>query len=360
VYPSQQVQLGTYSCSILTSPQEIRGLRPLVRRSLSQHDILLDPEFFLSSVSAGWRPKVVTIQNQGGLAGVVYAKEKLVLGRGLGVVYADLSWGSVPFGNCIHQDNVFRIALERLLAAPGTRGIRLRVLRGSPELSAVRKLVSSQKLDVHFSRVKDHANLVLPDTYEKLLCSFGSTTRHNFRYYRRRFEAAGHTYLEKLSFDELRAACDCLKPRCTIPGPPGSVDRLLNMAATADEILAVGLKHCDGRWLGIVGGVYRPDAGVLLVQLNDDRGFPRDSLSVVLRGYLMETLICRGKKYFTIWGGTSAPLSRYVKYIPTVGIHLDLPSLPWRLARLLLKGVGPWLPKRLRRDARWVAPFHRR
>jgi hypothetical protein len=224
-------------------------------------------------------------------------------------------------------------------------------------LEAIRELLSFRKLDVRFSRVKDHANLVLPDTYEKLLCTFGSTTRHNFRYYRRRFEAGGHIYLEKLSFDELRAACTYLKPRCTIPGQPGSVERLLNMVATADEILAVGLKHRDGRWLGVVGGVYRLDAGVLLVQLNDDRGFPKDSLSVVLRGYLIETLICRGMKYFTIWGGTGAPLSRYVKYIPTLAVHLDLPSLSWRLARRMVTRLGPRLPKRLRQDVWWIAPF---
>ena len=352
------VEDGTYSCSVLSSPDEIRSLKPFVSRS--KNDILFDPEFFLSSVSSGWEPRVVTVHSQTELVGVVYTKEKMIFGCHLGVVYADLSWGSISFGDCLHQENTFLMAMEKLLASPGTRGIRLRILRGSPESAAVRKLIASRNLDVHFSRVKDHADLALPDTYERLLQSFGSTTRHNFRYYRRRFEAAGHIYLENLSLDELRLASMYLKPRCRLPSQAGSVERLLDMVATADQVLAVGLKHRNGEWLGVIGGVYRPGAGVLLLQLSNDRNFPRDSLSVVLRGYLIETLIRRGSRVFTIWGGTAPPLSRYVKYIPTLGIHLDLPDFRWRLVRRLVTKAGPWLPKRLGQDAQWIAPFRRR
>jgi len=358
----QQTQFedGAYSCAVLSSPVEIQKLRPFVRRSKTRHDILLDPQFYLSSVSKGWEPRVVAVYDQSELAGVLYAKEKIVLGCRLGVIYADLSWGGVSFGDFRHQENTFRIAIEKLLSSPGTRGIRLRLLRGSPELAAIRKLIASRDMDVHFSRIKDHASLALPDSYEQLLKSFGSTTRHNFRYYRRRFEAAGHSYLENLSSDELRSAAMYLKPRCTIPSRRGSIERLLDMVATADQVLAVGLRHRNGEWLSIIGGVYRPGAGVLLLQLSNDINFPRDSLSIVLRGYLIEALIRRGASLFTIWGGTAPPLSRYVKYIPTLGIHLDLPGFRWRLARRFVTTAGPFLPRRLGPDAQWIAPFRRR
>lgn len=300
---------------------------------------------------------MVTVHQESELAGLLYAKEKIILGWRLGVAYADLTWGGVVFGDAFQQKQTFGIAIEKLLSFPGIDGVRLRVLRGSPELAAIRQLISSRKLDVHFSRVKDHANLALPDTYEEMLKSFGTSTRHNFRYYRRRFEAAGHGYLEDLTLEDLRAASLYLKPKCTIPCPSGSVERLLDMVATADRPLAVGLKHKNGEWMGVVGGVYRPSVGVLLLQLSNDRSFARDSLSVVLRGYLIETLIRQGMRTFTIWGGTSPPLSRYVSYIPTLGIHIDLPSYRWRMARRLVAKVGPWLPRKLRPDARWIAPF---
>jgi hypothetical protein len=134
----------------------------------------------------------------------------------------------------------------------------------------------------------------------------------------------------------------------------------LDMVNAADRPLAVGLKHRNGEWLGVIGGVYRPGAAVLFLQLNDDRNHSRDSLSVVLRGYLIESLIREGIQECTFWAGTSAPLSHYVTYISTLGIHLDRPSYEWRLARGLVSAFGPWLPQKFKYDARWIAPFQNR
>jgi hypothetical protein len=129
------------------------------------------------------------------------------------------------------------------------------------------------------------------------------------------------------------------------------------MATVADRPIAIGLKHRNGEWLSLICGVYRPAAGVLLLQLNNDLDFPRESLSVVLRGYLIEHLICQGMKELVIWAGTAAPLSRYVTYIPTLGIYLDSPEYRWRLVRGLVSKFGTWLPRRLQPDARWIAPL---
>jgi hypothetical protein len=353
-YPSA---IKGYSAAVLSSAAEIQSLQPLVRRSLPQNDILLDPEFFLASVSEGWTPRFVAVTHGSELAGVVCAKERILRGLRLGVVYADLTFGSTLLGGPLEQQETFLIALQTLLAFAGTRGIRLGVRRRSPELAAVRKLLASSRVDVHFSRVRNHVSLSLPGTYEQLLLSFGYTTRHNFRYYRRRFEAAGHVYLDNVSLDELRSAAFYLTPKCRIPDRSHSIDRLLKMTATAHRPLAVGLKHRNGEWLSIIGGVYRPEAGVLLLQLNNDRDFPRDSLSVVLRGYLIESLIHQGIKEFIIWAGTGGPLSRYVTYIPTLGIYLDSPEYKWRLVRRLVSKFGPWLPSQLKGEALWIAPF---
>jgi hypothetical protein len=346
-----------YSAVVLSSVAEIQSLQPLVRRSLPQNDILLDPEFFLASVAENWVPRVVAVSHGSELAGVVYARERILPGFRLGIVYSDSTLGSILFGDPLEQQDTFLIALETLLASGGTRGIRLRVRRRSPELAAVLKLLASSRVDFHFLHVNGHASLSLPGTYEQLLLSFGYTTRHNFRYYRRRFETAGHVYLDNLSLDELRSAAFYLEPKCSMPARPHSTDRFLKMTATADRPLAVGLKHRNGEWLSIIGGVYRPDAGVLLLQLNNDREFPRESLSVVLRGYLIESLIHQGMKEFIIWGGTAPPLSRYVTYIPTLEIYLDSREYKWRLVRTLVSKFGPWLPRQLRSNALWIAPF---
>jgi hypothetical protein len=341
----------------MSSVAEIQSLPRLVGRSPFENDILRDHEFFLASVSEGWIPRVVAIRHENEFAGTVCAKERVLPGPRLGVLYADLTFGCSLLGNPIEQQESCLIALQTLLANAGARGIRLRVRPRSPELAAVRTLLASSRLDTYFSRIRDHAVLSLPNTYEELLLSFGATTRHNFRYYRRRFEAAGHVFLEHLSLDELRSAACYLEPKCRRPGRSYSTERLIKMAAVGDRLLAMGLKHRNGEWLSVMSGVYRPTAGVLLLQLNNDRDFPRDSLSVVLRAYLIESLIRQGMKEFIIWAGTGPPLSRYVTYIPTLGIYLDSPEYKWRLVRGLVSKFGHWLPRQIQQDACWIAPF---
>ena len=346
-----------YSAVILSSPAEIRGLKSGISRLTPQSIVLLTPEFFLGSLTKGWRPRVVAVRNGTELAGVVYAKERIVSGVRLGVTFADLTFGTLLFGEPVQRENAFRVALETLLASPETRGIRLRIRRGGPELVAVRKLIDSTRLDVRVSRVKDHACLSLPGTYEQLLLRFGGATRHNFRRYRSRFEAAGHAYVERLSPAELYAAASYLVPKCSKPARSRSMERPLKMVAAADRPLAMGLKHRNGQWMSVVAGVHQGDVAVLLLQLNNDQDFPRDSLSVVLRAYVIETLIRQGVKELIFWAGTAPPLSHYVTYIPTLGIHLDRPDSKWRFMRRSVSRFGPWLPKHLRADAQWIAPF---
>jgi len=356
----QQTNLTTfagYSVTVLSSATDIQRLRPSVIRAIAQDDVLFDPEFFLGSLAEGWIPRVVALHDGDELAGIMYAKERILAGHRLGIVYADLSFGGAPVGDIIRRRDTFQIAVETLLESPGISGMRLRVRRGSPELEAVREIAASRRFDVHYSRIKDHAVLALPESYEQLLQRFGSTTRRNFRYYRRRFEAAGHTYEESLSMDELSSAASYLESRCTTPCNSESTERMLRMVAAANRPLMVGLRHKNGEWLSVIGGVYRHGAGLLLLQLNNDLNFPRDSLSVVLRGYLVESLIRQGMKEVIIWAGTAPPLSRYATLIPTLGIYLDRTDYKWRLVRGIVSGFGPWLPKRFRKDVQWVAPF---
>lgn len=346
-----------YSSVILSSAEQIRCLQPLVRQEHATQNPLLDLEFFLSSISREWRPRVAAVRSGEQLRGVIYGKERMLSTVSLGIIYADLSFGSMLFGDAASRSRAFLAGLESMLNLEGIRGVRLRICPNGPEAAAIRELTAAKRLDTHYFRVKDHACLSLPDTYLRFLQNLGSTTRHNFRHYRRRLEAAGHIYLESLTLTELCSAASYLRTSCSIPSSEESISRLLNMVSATEKPLAVGLRHRDGDWLSVIGGVYTADSGVLLLQLNNDVKYPRDSLSLVLRAYLIESLIRQKLNKVIIWGGTAPPLSRYVTSVPTIGVHLDVPSHAWRVARSLISTVGPWLPKRFHTDVRWVAPF---
>ena len=362
---STDANVNPYSGVVLSSNSEIRQLGDVAPRLMQQDEPLLDPEFFLASVSKGWRPRVVAVYSAGEVVGILYTKERVISGIPTGVIFADGSLGGFLLGNPLHRKNLFRVAMERLLASPRIRGARLRVLRDSDEFEAVKGMTPSKSLDINYSEIKHndsklwkyHAHLPLTHTYDQFLKGLGTATRHNFRYYRRRFEASGHSFVEHLSADQLRpVALDFGDKSKSIHGAERlAMEGQLNLVATARRPLAIGLKHANREWLGVLGGWYQPGGAILCFQCNSDRNFGSDSLSVVLRGYLIELLIRQGLQELVIWGDTVPPLSRYVTYVPTIGVRLDPSAKAWRVARRLISAVGPWLPGRLALVAQWVA-----
>lgn len=357
---------GGYSGVVLSSKGEIRQLSEAARRLNQADEPLLDPEFYLATVSEGWRPRVAAVYSQRNLVGILYAKERVISGIPTGVVFGDGSLGGILLGNSPHRQNSFRAALEILLASPRIRGVRLRVLRASDELEAVKQMIATRPLDTHYSRLKHndstlwkyHAHLALADTYEEFLKRLGAATRHNFRYYRRRFEASGHQFVDRLSMDDLRAAALDLLPKSKYKGSAerfGMVDREINLVATARRPLVIGLRHRNGGWLSVLGGWYRPRGAVLCFQCNNDFDHANESLSVVLRAFLIERLILQGLEELVIWSDTGPPLSRYVTYVPTIGVRLDAPTYLWRTTRGFLSTIKPWLPKRFAVAAQWIA-----
>ncbi|HET7108978.1 MAG TPA: hypothetical protein VFI38_19345 [Candidatus Acidoferrum sp.] len=316
-------------------------------------------------MSKGWRPRIVAVYNASAVVGMMYTKERLIGGIPTGIVYADGSLGGILVSNRADQQQAFRVAIDALLASPGIRGARLRILRACGENDAVRQVIDSRSFDGQTFPLehngsplwKFHAHLPLTDTYEHFLGGLGSTTRHNFRYYRRRFEAAGHTFVADLSMDELRSAAFELRPKSkfTAGSNLAAFEKHLNMVAATHRPLAIGLRHQDGRWLSVIGGWYRPGGALLCFQCNCDFDFEGDSLSTVLRAYLIEQLIQQGLKELVIWGDTGPPLSRYVFYPPTISVRLDVPTAVWRAARFLMSKFGPHLPRRLASAVEWIS-----
>jgi hypothetical protein len=353
-----------YSGVLLSSATKIRELKEVASPLAQQDEPMLDPAFFLASVSKGWAPRVVAVYTGPDVAGILYAKERVISSISTGVVYADGSLGGMLLVREQQRQDVFRVALETLLSSPGIRGVRLRVLRDCGDLDAVGQLVVSRSLDVQYSPIehddsplwKYHAHLPLADSYDRFLSRLGSTTRHNFRYYRRRFEASGHRFIDRLSLHELRSAALALasKSKFVTSWRQLEIENGLNMVGASSRPLAMGLKHRNGEWLSVIGGWYRPRGGVLCFQSNNDCDFGPDSLSIVLRAYLIESLIGQSLEELVIWSDTRPPLSRYVSYVHTVGVRLDLPTCSWRAARMLISTAKPFLPRRLAAAAQWI------
>src|ERR1700741_5100582 len=84
---STNVSPNNFSGVVLTSSAEIRRLRDVVGRLCPGNEAMIDPEFFLPTMSKGWRPRVVAVYSAGDVVGVLYTKERVIAGIPTGIVY---------------------------------------------------------------------------------------------------------------------------------------------------------------------------------------------------------------------------------------------------------------------------------
>jgi hypothetical protein len=216
---------------------------------------------------------------------------------------------------------------------PRVRGLRFVIPPGGFEARAVASIQSLVPLDIGYFSTSVHARLPLPGTYEEFLQSLGYKTRRNFRYYRRKFEAAGHTYVENVSLLDVRHAAVELQKKSRLHKKRLEIDWDLKVIEATDRPWAVGLRHRNGEWLSFAAGWHSAGRATMLFQLNNDREYGEASLSVVLRAHLIEALIENGTPELMFWSGCAPPLARYVTNIPAIRVHLDTPTPGWRLMR---------------------------
>jgi hypothetical protein len=337
----------------------------------SGEEFAFDPRFFLASISKRqWTPRVVVVRENRRVLGYLYAKERRVANFNTGILYADGSLISSVLANPGDRARVLHTALRFLFSRPGVRALRMLVPPGDPDLPAVQEALSCRDVDVYRSDMNTyHSRLALASDYDEFLARLGKKTRRNFRYYRRHFEAAGGRYLEHVTLDEFTSAAHQLDKKSCIPVNPDSLQRFLRMMAVVQRPFMPALRGPDGQWLAILGGWHSPHSTMVFLQLNNDRDHPQDSLSVVLRGYVIEALIARGMQEVLFWAGSSAPLSWHCSPVPAVAIYLDARTPLWRSFRYAAARVASWFPKFA--YPAWIAPpragtglvpdaFHRR
>lgn len=343
-----------YAATLLSSEDQIRESAIIAKRSTNDDNPMLDASFFLASVTSAWAPRIVAIRENENVVGLVYFKERKLLGRATGILFGDSSLGTAYLGDRRLQREAFRLSVEALLANPKTRGVRLKIPTDGPEFDAIHEVIAAQAVDASHWRIADHARLKLPGDYQEFLKALGYTARRNFRYYCRKSDAAGHRYEEHLSVEELRSACYSLLSRTRKKTKRREVNRLLHALSATSRRWTAGLKDSDGRWISVAAGSYLGSQPIMFIQLNDDRGFKQFSLSVVLRGHLIRRFIGEGAAELIFWAGAGW-LNRYCTYAPSMAISLDKQQPGWRFTRRLTSLLAQWMPSALAQDLWFVA-----
>ena len=340
-------------CSTLELAEHVPPFR-------SGEEFAFAPQFFLASVSPHqWVPRVVVVREHGRTLGFLYSKERKLANVPTGVIYVDGTIVSPVYSDAADRADVLRTAVRFLFSSTGVRALRLLIAPRESDIAAVLQAVSSLHMDVASKHmVSCHSRLSLPSRYEQFLARMGNSTRRNFRRYRFRFEVAGGRYAEQLTLDEFTSAASVLATKSHIAVTAESIQRCLRMLAVAPRPLMAGLRGSNGQWVAILGGWKGTQSTMLFSQLNADRDYPHHSLSVVLRGYVIESLIAQGMQEILFWAGSSNPLGRWCSPIPGVFLYLDARTWAWSHFRRAAGRISKWFPKLA--SAEWITSLQDR
>ena len=339
----------------VSNPNDIMSLALSAKRIVGDELGTLSPQFFLSLIAQERSfPRVIVVRRAGAVIGLVYAKERRLAGFRTGLIWGDASHGPIIACKPEERETVWSSALSYLLTRKWVLGIRLAIPYTEYALYAGERIVSPIGAVASYCEYSANAILPLTSSYEALLNQMGPYTRRNFRRYRRQFEMHGHAYAEPLTIPEFRAATLELIGKSLIPTDKVRVERNVWTCLAAGRPMLVGLRTRSGEWLAVLGGWYDRDQATALVQINRDQEHRADSLSVVLRGYLIESLIRRGFQSIVFVHGVSQPLKSYCRIVPTVVLYLDKPNGLLSPARFL-ELAARLAPPRLALKAVWLA-----
>jgi Acetyltransferase (GNAT) domain len=288
--------------SIITNRAAIEELIPRITGFLNQTgqaaDVTLTPEYFLEKNELRSAPIVVLIRQGGQIAALLYGKERRVMGIKTGVVECGDHCGD---GAVIAQENFKATAVAlgalKLLDVSRIHVVRVSLkIRDQTELETIDSLAGQAGVKSMMLSQAVQNILVLEDTFERFLNRLGSHTRRNLRVYRRRVEQEGWRFIARLAPEEAAAACRALQRQqgrheC-------SAHYIQSCQAALKKVpgsFYAGVCTATGEWVSLAGGWLRKDRYCMLLQLNHAR-YLRDSVSTVMRSFLIEDLIGSGLK----------------------------------------------------------------
>lgn len=319
----------TMQFELLRTRESVAALRGAVARLIAndmpQPDASLTPEYFLARLEPNEKPRVVACYEYGELVGVLYTSELYVIGIRTGFIFGGDQMGrglvlAVPE----REQAVFTAACAFLLES-GHHAMRLNwtpqlpLLDGDLRLSR-RSARLQAKLDVH----PEGDWLRLESTYDNFLARLGSHTRRNLRYYRRKVEGIGFTYSGALAPSEISGALESLNQVADYPISEARLNRDRRYFEAFGTPVIAGLRDSRGNFISLVTGFTSGKHLHILTQLNGESEELRKlSLSLVLRGYVIEEFIQRGFTAVHFIQGSSPMLGRFCEPVDLQVIAID-------------------------------------
>ncbi len=290
---------------------EILELR---RRCGQEDDLTTEPQYFMAANTlANRRCAAVLIRRERELEACVLFFEHTRLGIGLGLFrggdYIGESLVAGPSANRVHY---VHLAAQALLKERRIHGVSLSV---KASLESCLEVMGPASNFRRFSGTTVQHKLPLESTYEGMLARLGPRTRRSLAGKRQQLERSAKVqFMPTLEPDQSLEGMLALESKSM----PQRISKFFHaryrlLRANAD-FFSMGLRLPDGTWLSILTGWRRHGVTYVDLQMNDMH-YKKESISAVMRAFMLEHEIGRRQKLINFVGGSSLLLRRYCEPI---------------------------------------------
>ena len=303
---------------------EIRQLR---KRCGQEDDLTTDPEYFIAANTlANRRCAAVLIRRDRKLEACVFFYEHTRFGIGLGLFRGgDYMGESLVAGPEAFRAHYVSLASEALLRTWRIHGVSITI---KAAIANCIELMGPPSDSRRFLGGEVQHKLRLENSYEGMLARMGPRTRRSLAGKRHQLEKSSNVrFLPSLEPEQSLEAMLALQAKSMYPRAARffyARDRLLRANG---EFFSMGLRLPKGAWLSVLSGWRRNCVTYVDLQMNDMH-YKKESISAVMRAFLLEHEIALAQESINFVGGSSLLLRRYcVPMEPCTDIFMGKPSL---------------------------------
>jgi hypothetical protein len=286
---------------------EIRDLR---RRCGQEGDLTTEPEYFIAANTlANRRCAAVLIRHAGQLEACVLFFEHTRLGVGLGLFrggdYMGESLVVAPEALRVHY---VHLATQALLKKWRIHGVSLTV---KAPVDTCIQVMCPQTKSRRLCAAEVKHTLPLAQTYEGMLAGLGPRTRRSLAGKRHQLEKSANVqFVPALDPDQALEVMLALEAKSIRQRATKFYHARYRLLRVNSDFYSMGLRMPNGPWLSILTG-WRSN-GVTYVDLQmNDMTYKRESISAVMRAFMLEHEIARKQELVNFVNGCSLLLARY-------------------------------------------------
>jgi hypothetical protein len=315
---------------------EIRQLR---RRCGQEDDLTTEPEYFIAANAlVNRRCAAVLIRGDKELEACVLFYEHCRFGIGLGLFRGgDYIGESLVAAPAALRLQYVHLAMQALLKRRRVHGVSITIKASADSCTGVMGPGNQFR---RFRGTEVQHKLPLENTYEGMLASLGPRTRRSLAGKRQQLEKSANVqFIASLEPQQALEVMLNLEAKSMPQRSSSFFQARHRLLRTNSEFFSMGLRMPDGPWLSLLSGWRLHGVTYVDLQMNDMH-YKKESISAVMRAFMLEHEIGRKQELINFVGGSSLLLRRYCEPIePCTDVFIAKPGLRSSFFEMLAKQV---------------------